>query len=196
MYDIDIRIILKKYLADEYADTKTIIVDEFKICWGDARVDVAVVNSNLHGYEIKSDNDTLERLPSQIAFYGQVFDTMSLVCTKKWLSKSRIIIPAWWGIIVAEDINGSITIKRLRKERLNKKVNLRSILELTWKNEALEILASHQQIKNFKYKTRFYIWDEILKNVPDDVIKEMVRDCIKSRDYWRSSASLQRLYAD
>lgn len=196
MYDIDIRPELKKHLASEFNNSNSIIVDEFKICWGDARVDVAVVNSNLHGYEIKSDNDTLERLPSQIEFYGKVFDTMSIVCTKKWLSKARHVIPPWWGIIMAEKVDEQIFLKRLRREQLNKKVDVRSVLELTWKEEALEILASQKPTKGFKSKPRWDIWDEIMKLMKRDSIKKSVRECIKARDDWRSTVTLQRLYAD
>ncbi len=197
MYDIDIRNSLKEHLSQEYANSHSIIVDEFKICWGDARVDIAVVNSNLHGYEIKSDNDTLERLPRQIEFYGKVFDTMSLVCSKKWLTQSRHLIPNWWGIIVAEyDSNGNIVLHRRRKERLNKKVDIRCVLELTWKDEALDILASNNAIKGFKSKPRWDIWNKIMDILDADTIKKSVRERIKERVDWRTSETLQKLYVD
>ncbi|SEJ97397.1 hypothetical protein SAMN05660742_1343 [Propionispira arboris] len=193
MYDIDIRIILKEYLAQEFANTHSIIVDEFKICWGDARVDIAVVNSNLHGYEIKSDNDTLDRLPRQIEFYGKVFDTMSIVCSKKWLSESRQLIPSWWGIVVAEEIDGRVFLQRRRKERLNKKIDVRSVLELTWKGEALGILEAHNAVRGFKSKPRWDIWDRIIELLDKESIKRAVRTCIKGRDGWRSAETMKRL---
>jgi len=57
--DYDIRAALKDKLRKEYAGTNTIIVDKLPICWGDTRVDIAVVNCSLHGYEIKSDRDNI-----------------------------------------------------------------------------------------------------------------------------------------
>lgn len=196
MYDIDIRLALKEHLFQEFANTHSIVVDEFKICWGDARVDIAVVNSNLHGYEIKSDNDTLDRLPRQIEFYGKVFDTMSIVCSKKWLNKSRHLIPSWWGIVLAEQIEDKIVLTRKRKERLNKKTDTRSILELTWKDEALEILSENNVIYGFKSKPRWDIWDKIMEILDKDSIKKAVRNCLKGREEWRSTETLQRLYVD
>lgn len=62
LYDYDIRVSLKETLANEHKGTDTIIVDELPICWGDARIDLAVINGRINGYEIKSDRDTLDRL--------------------------------------------------------------------------------------------------------------------------------------
>ncbi|WP_288752621.1 sce7726 family protein [uncultured Phascolarctobacterium sp.] len=196
MYDLDIRTELKKHLQLEFENSRSIIVDEFKICWGDARIDIAVVNSNLHGYEIKSDNDTLERLPNQIEFYGKIFDTVSIVCTQKWLKKVREIIPYWWGIILVEETEAGIRLKKIRKESVNKKVDVRSVLELTWKEEALEILSMADVKRGFKSKPRWDIWNAIIEIMNEETIKKAVRDCIKARNGWRSSDSLQRLYAD
>lgn len=193
MYDIDIRMALKEYLTQEFAHSNSIIVDEFKVCWGDARVDIAVVNSCFHGYEIKSDKDTLERLPHQVELYGKVFDKMSIVCSKKWLKKARTIIPHWWGIITAEETNGIVTLKRKRQERINHKTDLRSVLELTWKDEALEILASQNIINGFKSKARWAIWDKIMEIMRPDNIESAVRNCIKSRTNWRSAETLLRV---
>lgn len=195
MYDFDIRLPLKKYLSQEYANTKSIIIDEFCICWGDARVDLAVVNSKFHGYEIKSDNDTLERLPRQIDFYGKVFDTMSIVCSKKWVSRARGLIPYWWGIIIAEeDSSGQVILHRRRKEYLNKKTDTRSILELTWKNEAIGILAQHNAARGFRNKPRYDIWDHIMEILDKKSIHKAVRESIRERIEWRPSETLRKLY--
>jgi hypothetical protein len=48
------------------------MLDEFGLEHGEVRVDVAVINGELHGYEIKSERDTLERLPRQVKAYSAV----------------------------------------------------------------------------------------------------------------------------
>lgn len=84
--DFMIRSTLQKKLTDEYCtDGDTIIVNELGICQGSARVDMAVVNGSLNGYEIKSDMDTLQRLPIQKEYYSQVFDNMVIVIGEKHL---------------------------------------------------------------------------------------------------------------
>ena len=69
MRDSDIREVLldswqKKYFSDE----STRVFEELGLCQGDARVDVAVVNGSIHGFEIKSERDSLDRLSNQLPF--------------------------------------------------------------------------------------------------------------------------------
>ncbi len=67
MKDFHIRTVLKSKIVSRYAkDPSTLIVDELGIRQGAARIDVTVINGVIHGYELKSDCDTLNRLPSQV----------------------------------------------------------------------------------------------------------------------------------
>src|ERR1700674_1251921 len=68
--DSEIRAALRAKLHSIHSqDPETVVIDELSLCQGDARVDMAVVNGSLSGYEIKSDRDTLTRLPRQLAVY-------------------------------------------------------------------------------------------------------------------------------
>src|SRR5580698_6348671 len=97
--DQDIRIALRYKLAAIHAnESDTAIIDELSLCQGNARVDMAVVNGSFSGYEIKSDRDTLTRLPNQLAAYELCFDTMTIVVGKRHLAKCRATLPDWWGI--------------------------------------------------------------------------------------------------
>lgn len=200
MYDIDIRKSLKEYLTQENENVPSIIVDELPICFGYSRVDVAVLNSYFHGFEIKSDNDTLERLPRQIEYYEKVFDTMSIVCTKKWLSKARTIIPSWWGILVAEqNTDGLIVLYRKRKEYLNKNTDLLNLLELTWKEEALKILKKYGYTKSCKSRPCRIIYERIINtakenNISKDDIRKSILDCFYHRQSWHPDKIVIRPY--
>jgi hypothetical protein len=63
---------------------------------GSVRIDVAVINGELTGYELKSDRDTLERLPLQAELYSRVFDRLILVVGKRHAKKAIEHIPEWW----------------------------------------------------------------------------------------------------
>ena len=64
MRDRDVRQALLAHLAELHAgDPDTRIVEEMGVWCGTARIDVAVVNGELCGFELKSERDTLERLP-------------------------------------------------------------------------------------------------------------------------------------
>ena len=89
--DVDIRSALRsRLLAKHAADADTVIIDELGVCRGKVRVDVAVVNGMLHGYEIKSDRDNLRRFSGQVDFYGKVLDRATLVVGEKTLSSWAI----------------------------------------------------------------------------------------------------------
>lgn len=197
--DCDIRTALKDLLSNEYAGTNTIIVDELPICWGDSRVDIAVVNCSLHGYEIKSDRDTLDRLPRQIEQYNKIFDTVTLVCSPKLIAKAVDIIPEWWGIqipLTDENESGKVWFEIERDPQPNEHVDLRSLVELTWKKEAISILAEHGFARGFRNRPKWDIWDRIVEVIEPAAIKEAVRNCLKERQGWRTPETLQRLCAD
>jgi len=197
--DCDIRSVLKDRLSKEYAGTHTIIVDELPICWGDTRIDVAVVNCNLHGFEIKSDRDTLERLPHQAKLYNKIFDKITLVCSPRLISRAKGQIPEWWGIQIpfADDgVPGGIRIENERDPQPNEEVDLRSLVELTWKAEAITILEKRGLARGFRSRPRWDIWDRMVEAIDPFKLKEAVRDCLKERQGWRKPETLQRLYAD
>src|SRR6266851_6542601 len=103
MRDQDVRQALRDKLQDQYAyDPDTRIVEEMGVWSGSVRIDVAVINGELTGYELKSDRDTLERLPVQADLYSRVFDRLTLVVARRHAQKARDCIPKWWGIVVAE----------------------------------------------------------------------------------------------
>src|SRR5258705_11381859 len=89
-------------------DEETLVIDELGLCEGDARIDIAVVNGTLSGYEIKSSADTLQRLPHQVAVYGRLFDQVTLVSSESHIEKAQGMIPPWWGIIAVLEIDRNI----------------------------------------------------------------------------------------
>jgi len=97
--DFDIRAVLRSRLFLKQSDeADTVVIEELGLCRGQVRVDVVVVNGLLHGYEIKSDRDTLRRLGVQVKVYGKVFDQATLVVGDRHLAEALNIVPAWWGV--------------------------------------------------------------------------------------------------
>src|SRR5690348_12382197 len=124
MRDGDVRKALHVQLQSEHIAElgQTLFVDELGLC-GQVRVDVAVVNGALSGYELKSENDTLRRLPTQVEVYSRVLDFATLVVAKKHAGHARAGLPSWWGLIEAESAaDGSVTLKRRRRGRMNTSV--------------------------------------------------------------------------
>lgn len=92
--DVDIRPVLRRSLLASTAGEGSVVVEELGLCRGRVRVDLAVVNGSLHGYEIKSDRDSLDRLAGQADVYSKVLDQVTLVVGERHLAHAMDRVPA------------------------------------------------------------------------------------------------------
>lgn len=138
--DSDIRVPLIAWLRRLHpADDHTEIIEELKVPRPSARVDVAVVNGELAGFEIKSDLDSLRRLETQIPAFCAFFDRVSLVTTKRHLIDSKRTVPQWWGIVTLTDTPGIFRV--VRKARRNPEPQNVSLLYSLTSSELQQMLA-------------------------------------------------------
>ena len=187
-----IRSALKENLENLHAkDHKLRIVEELGIKHGAARVDIAVINGILHGYEIKSDRDTLFRLPEQMSIYNSVFDQITLVLGKSHLYEAINIVPDWWGITIAKiNTNNSVVFSRIREAKNNTEQDSISIARLLWREEALEILEEIGQADGLRSKPRGYIYEKLSVIFDQKTLEEKVREVLFFRKDWKSDAPL------
>lgn len=135
-HDVDIRGPLIAWLRNQHPDDgSTGFVEEFKMPRPSARIDLAVVNGEIAGFEIKSDADTLTRLVVQVPAFSQFFDKVSIVTTRKHIDAARKKIPEWWGIVICE-YNG-FHIARTAKQ--NRNIDVSSLLYALSKAEIAEL---------------------------------------------------------
>ncbi|MBU8589185.1 sce7726 family protein [Priestia megaterium] len=189
--DFEVRKSLIQYLHTKYKEDKeTKIVNEMGICFGQSRIDVATINGILHGYEIKSESDTLVRLPSQMKDYNKVFERMTIVVSQKYLDKVRLMIPSWWGIIVVRNKGGEAILKEIRKGRKNKNVNPYAVSQLLWKEEALQILENKGLQRGFLSKPKRVILEHLSRSLQIEELQENVNLQLKQREGWKDHVQL------
>lgn len=185
--DNDIREVLLKELHCKYSNEKdTKIVNEMGVLHGQSRVDVAVINGILHGYEIKSESDNLRRLPSQIKDYNLVFDRMTIVVQHKYLQEVRTMIPQWWGILLVTRRGEKINIREVRKGKVNPKVDSFALSHLLWRDEALELLRERGLHKGYLSKPKKVIYTRLSQSVEVNELREYVSKQLRSREQWLS----------
>jgi hypothetical protein len=189
--DAIIRNALVRRLKSEF-EPKYRVISELGVQHGAARIDVAVVNGILHGFEIKSDKDTLLRLRDQRDFYNHVFDRVTLVAGKTHLLDAIELIPDWWGLELAKmDKNGSVVFLSIRKPRDNFFQDGVSIARLLWRHEALEILEGLGKANGVRSKPREAIYTRLASSLELGLLKERVRHVLQhSRQDWRSDVQL------
>lgn len=187
MRDRDVREALRrKVLADHLRDANTLVVEELGLAHGEARVDIAVVNGRLHGFEIKSDADNLQRLPGQIAAYNAVFDRVTIVVGRKHLEGVDKLVPAWWGIKLAiAGERGAVHFEEIRPPRKNVKIQPLDLARLLWRGEALNLLEARGRAR-VRSKGREELYAVIASEVPLDELRGFVRAALKARANWRS----------
>ena len=186
MRDIDIRWALHKEIIPPIAaETNSLVIDELGICQGDARIDVAVINGKLHGFEIKSERDSLARLPAQTELYSKVFNTVTLVGSDSHIEKATKIVPKWWGLIRVSGPRKNVILSEERDSQLNNEVDPYALTQLLWREEALKALENRGMDKGLRSKPRRHLWQALADHLPLSSLTEIVRETLKARKSWR-----------
>lgn len=187
--DIDIRQKLRDELVEGHRrdPEPTILVDEFGVCSGSARVDIVVINGTMSGYEIKSESDTLDRLAPQTELYSRILDYVTLVASPNHIPKAASYLPKWWGLIEARVNGPRLSLQVLRKPKLNPRPDAYSIAQLLWKDEVAEILRE-RSVAPQKARTRRQLWQLLVETLSLRELQTEVRRVLRRRQGWRSAA--------
>lgn len=155
--------IIRAHLKGIYSETtykgKTLpelrLVDELAIPKRICLADVVAIpvpgeaSSGLHGFEIKSEVDSLTRLESQVHYYSKVFKKCSLVVSEKHEKKALEMIPDWWGVILVVSVGfdeygdplDEIVMLETREAQVNENpLDPYSLTQLLWRNELIDIV--------------------------------------------------------
>jgi hypothetical protein len=177
--DAEVRDLLKRHLASDHAGAAAVILDELGLCQGNVRVDVAAVNGELSGFEIKSPADRLTRWPKQCRVYSKVVDRAWLVAPEKTIAAADA--PAWWGLVVIVQTPTQIGLRVVRDAQPNPRVDGYSLARLLWHDEAIRILDEHGLARGFRTKPRRVLWRRLANDVPLDNLRRAVRGALKIR---------------
>lgn len=187
MRDRDVREALRrKVFAEHIRDANTLFVEELGIAHGEVRVDIAVVNGRFHGFEIKSDADTLQRLAAQMTAYNAVFDRVTIVVGQKHIAEVTKKVPEWWGIKLAKaGGRGAVHFEDIRAPRANDGIRAVELARLLWRDEAVRLLEARGR-RGVRGKNRAQLYEVLASELPLPELREAVRDALKTRASWRS----------
>ena len=180
--DAQIRVALRESLGRQCPYPDTVIVEELGLCQGQVRVDLAAVNGVIHGFEIKSERDSLRRLKNQDEVYSGVFDRVTLVATQRHIAPATRRIPAWWETVLAEQRpDGTVQLKTIRPGSGNPALQPRLLVELLWRDEALALLEARGGSHGFRTKRREVIWDRLCELYSPEELRDTVCCRLKAR---------------
>lgn len=185
--DVDIRRAAGDRLLHKARNcSDTLIVDELGLGHGACRVDVAVINGHFRGIEIKSDVDSLTRLPRQVVHYGEVMDRATLIVTERHLDAATELLPGWWGIISASRAkSGAVKFSRIRADRINRHTTPLMVARLLWRSEAADLLRKFGYAERDIRGPREVLYTMLTREMPKTSLAKVVRTTLKARKYWR-----------
>jgi hypothetical protein len=170
-----------KLLREQHDRSDTVLIEELGLCRGQVRMDIAVVNGSLHGYEIKSNRDTLRRLHTQVDLYGKVLDQATLVVGDRLLTAALNVLPPWWGVLLVQQMPHGCVFTTVREAGRNPTRDPRALVELLWFERAVALLEQCNAARGVRSKPRRLVWDRICEVVGTDEISAAVRAGLKAR---------------
>ncbi len=179
-----------KKLMKYHEDANTRVVDELGLYHGSARADIATINGILQGFEIKSDADTLTRLPLQIEAYDSIFDKSTLVVGEKLYKQAIEKLPKHWGVIVAKlTQKGTVRFSTDRAPTKNKNVDPLSLVRLLWKDEVIGLIEEFGGDRASLRGNRETLYGTLVELVSFTQLHFAVCSALKKRQEWRDQLS-------
>jgi hypothetical protein len=179
--------LMKRVQARWELSSQTLMIEEFGTHLGASRIDLAVVNGHLWGYEIKSAADRLNRLPAQVNAYSEVFDYVGLVAADQHLDRAVLMVPDWWEIIRATSTNRGTRLVQVVRGRRNRSTQGGAIARLLWRDELASVLRQTGNDAGVRSATRDRLADRLVESLSRDELGRIVRDQIRARPAWRDA---------
>jgi hypothetical protein len=187
MNDSEIRGAVRQRLVRRYGGRPdTLILEELGLRHGASRVDLALINGHLEGFELKSEQDRLDRLPSQAAAYNSVLDRVTLVAAERHLKHAVEIVPEWWGVVSAYTARGgTVRLAPVRPARANPGVEPLALAKLLWRGEALRALEERGRAEGLRTARRAALYERLAGSLTLRELRDLVRSTLRSRTGWR-----------
>ena len=179
--DRDIREPLFAFLEESYGRIR--IIEEKNM--GGSRADVIMVTpDSFVGIEIKSDADTYTRLAGQVEDYDRYFDMNIIIVGTRHAMHVEEHVPASWGIITVEEVEGRADFYVLRRPKPNPGIDPARKLSLLWRPELQHIVYRHLKHKYDRISKKDVI-EKILAGVPYETLRLEMSEELFERDYTR-----------
>ena len=185
--DMDIRTALHaKRLRRIKAQPDTLVIDELGLAHAKSRIDVAVISGCIHGYEIKSAKDSLDRLSVQIEIYRQTLQKLTIVAAPKHVAGVMTHAPEWCGVLLAEQgPRGGISFHVVRNAAANPDIDPIMMAHLLWRDEVINLLSGIGYAPRDLRRPRKQLYEMLCEAMTLGEITSSIRSFMVQRQAWR-----------
>ncbi|QWA11099.1 sce7726 family protein [Sodalis ligni] len=127
-------LIAKKIFLKNHIDSNATVVSELRV--GNNKADLVIVNGHSVCYEIKTERDTLKRLPDQIKTFDKIFDRVYVVCSQNHIKNVLKITPENVGVF---ELSQKGALKEIKKASNNLGIDRSLMISSLRKNEYVYI---------------------------------------------------------
>lgn len=191
--DRDIRkALVEQLLEPDTRRSGALVIHELGLAHAKRRVDVAVIESEIEGFEIKSANDRLHRLPGQLEVYKRALHKLTLVVAAKHVQRVMELIPPWCGVLeIRVNNNDKISFETVRETRRNPGVDPFVLAHLLWRGEVLDILSERHLSPTNLRAPRSKLYEILVKETTESELPKLIRAAMTEREYWRRGCPLR-----
>ncbi|WP_122510205.1 sce7726 family protein [Pseudomonas viridiflava] len=156
-----------------------VIINEMVVSNWARRADIAVANGRLYGFEIKSEFDSLKRLPGQIESFQRHFDKVTVVAASKFIPDIVSAYPSEVGILEVCIKGSGFELRQVRPGRISEVRDSMSIASLMTKVEIERLL----KVENVSFESGL-TRKELVRNLSSVSVRRLksyALDALKKR---------------
>lgn len=155
--------IIERILLGRHSLNTASVLSEFRV--GKSKADVAIINGTSTVYEIKSERDSIVRLPKQINDYRSHFSRVVVVASPNHLDQIEELVPADVGILT-----------------LSKRMALQSVREPIARPDLIDQVSLINSIRLPEAKSVLQLLGEDVPDVANTSIRRVLNEIIASKD--------------
>jgi hypothetical protein len=148
---------------------------------GRARADIVTLSpEELHGFELKSPSDRLDRLEEQVRLYSETMDRATLVVAPRHMAQALPLLPDWWGMVEATPSG----LEEVRPSRFNWGSSSLTTARLLSRDEAMLKLRDLDRHRGLSRRTREHVFRRLAEVLTFEDLRTYVRLRLLQRPGW------------
>jgi hypothetical protein len=188
MLNSDIRHALREHLKRQAGFSDDLLfAKDLGLAHHKSRIDLTALSPlTIHGYQIKSDRNTLIHVEAQIKIYEQTLPYLTFVVTPMHVNPILEITPDWCGIltVIQQPIN-RINFSFARHEKPSPKLNPIMLAHILRQDEAIELLNEYGYAPKELNQPRNRLYHLLTECMTVPEIIASIRDKVAKRKTWR-----------